>query len=249
LTGATGLVGSAALVRVLALPEGLRPKLSILSRRSVPIAEGKPGVDVIIHKDFTTYPPEVLEKLKGAEGCIWAQGISVTQVDKDEYKKITIDYPIAAAKAFSSLSDKFKFVYISGEGATTTPGMLTPHFGKIKGQAELDLLELAKATSSLKPFSVRPGMVDPINDPEVLAAIAGKGESILTKVTKSVLSPPFRKFWPSGTSPTEELGKFMVALALSDGSPLKGDDLEGGGRILPNRAVRRLAKEGVFDKE
>src|ERR1700761_4888331 len=127
--------------------------------------------------------------------------------------------------------------------------MLTPYFGKIKGQAESDLLELAETTPSLKPFSVRPGMVDPINHPEVLAAIAGKEESILAKVTKTVLSPAIRKLWANGTSPTQELGKFMVDLALSDGSPLKGDDVEGGGRILPNKAVRRLAKEGVFDKE
>jgi hypothetical protein len=31
-----------------------------------------------------------------------------------EYVRITVDYPVAAAKAFSTLSDKFKFVYVSG---------------------------------------------------------------------------------------------------------------------------------------
>jgi len=83
LTGATGLVGSAALAHVLSLPAGKISKLSILSRRPVPMADGKTNVEVIIHKDFTTYGPEVLDKLKGAEGVIWAQGISVTQVDKE----------------------------------------------------------------------------------------------------------------------------------------------------------------------
>jgi len=35
-----------------------------------------------------------------------------------EYVQITYDYPLAAAKAFSSLSNsgKFNFVYVSGEG-------------------------------------------------------------------------------------------------------------------------------------
>jgi hypothetical protein len=46
------------------------------------MAEGKPNVEVIIQKDFANYEPDVLDKLKGAEGCIWAQGISATQVDK-----------------------------------------------------------------------------------------------------------------------------------------------------------------------
>jgi uncharacterized protein YbjT (DUF2867 family) len=83
LTGATGLVGSAALAHILSLPAGQVGKLSILSRRPVPMAEGKPNVDVIIQKDFSSYDPELLEKLKGADGCVWAQGISVTQVDKE----------------------------------------------------------------------------------------------------------------------------------------------------------------------
>jgi hypothetical protein len=32
-----------------------------------------------------------------------------------EYVKITVDYPVAAAKAFSTLSDSFKFVYVSSK--------------------------------------------------------------------------------------------------------------------------------------
>lgn len=35
-----------------------------------------------------------------------------------EYVKITLDYPLAAAKAFAGLSDSFNFVYVSGEGVT-----------------------------------------------------------------------------------------------------------------------------------
>ena len=32
-----------------------------------------------------------------------------------EYIKITLDYAVAAAKAFSTLSNNFKFVYVSGK--------------------------------------------------------------------------------------------------------------------------------------
>lgn len=73
LTGATGLVGSAALAHVLSLPAGNITKLSILSRRPVPMADGKPNVEVLIQKDFSTFEPDVLAKLKGADACIWAQ--------------------------------------------------------------------------------------------------------------------------------------------------------------------------------
>lgn len=81
LTGATGLVGSGVLQHMLSTPSV--SKVSILSRRPVPQAEGHEKANVIIHKDFNTYSSEVLSQLKGAEGCVWAQGISVTQVTKE----------------------------------------------------------------------------------------------------------------------------------------------------------------------
>jgi len=145
LTGATGSVGAPALLHCLASPSITR--LSILSRRQFTLPSntaGLPNFDVkkakiIVHKDFSTYPDEMLNALKGAEGCIWAQGISQTEVSKEyvfksiskllflqlscsllfrDYIRITYDYPLAAAKAFSTLSDtgKFNFVYVSGEG-------------------------------------------------------------------------------------------------------------------------------------
>jgi hypothetical protein len=85
LTGATGLVGSAALNHLLttSLPAGEVSALYILSRSPVPMAENKPNVTVIKHKNFNEYPAELLEKLKGADGCIWAQGISQAQVSKE----------------------------------------------------------------------------------------------------------------------------------------------------------------------
>ena len=58
-------------------------KISILSRRPVAMAEGYPHVNVIIHHDYLAYPPEVLEQLQSAEGCVWAQGVSQNDVSKE----------------------------------------------------------------------------------------------------------------------------------------------------------------------
>lgn len=38
-----------------------------------------------------------------------------------DYKKITYDYPVAAANAFTGLSDPFKFVYVSGRSFPIPP--------------------------------------------------------------------------------------------------------------------------------
>lgn len=37
-------------------------------------------------------------------------------LNNSDYKTITLDYPLAAAKAFASLNPRFNFVYVSGEG-------------------------------------------------------------------------------------------------------------------------------------
>ena len=38
----------------------------------------------------------------------------VKLIDGRVYEEIALDYPLAAAKSFASLSDPFKFVYVSG---------------------------------------------------------------------------------------------------------------------------------------
>ncbi|KAL4907648.1 hypothetical protein BDW74DRAFT_111488 [Aspergillus multicolor] len=243
LTGATGVVGSAALNHILSLPKGEISALYILSRSPVPAAENKPNVTVIQHKNYNEYSPELLEKLKGADGCIWAQGISQTLVSKDEYIKITLDYPLAAAEAFSTLSDSFNFVYVSGEGATQTPGMLTPLFGRTKGQAESALLDLAKKYPSLKPFSVRPAYVDTANDPETLKARMQRPEqqSFKAKALHAFFGPLMRNVLTKNDSPTEHLGKFLTDLARGNGKPLAEQGVAEDGRIIPNVVFRKIA--------
>ncbi|KAH8433773.1 putative nucleoside-diphosphate-sugar epimerases [Aspergillus melleus] len=204
------------------------------------MAEGKPNVTVIEHKDFNEYSPELLEKLKGADGCIWAQGISQTQVSKEEYVKITLDYPLAAAKAFAGLSEKFNFVYVSGDGATQNPGFLTPYFGSIKGKCESALIELSKTHPSLKPYSVRPAYVDPAHDPQVWKHILQRPDHTAGKtLLRNVMGPPLRALWSNKVSPTKELGGYLTRLASGDGRPLSGEGVSGGGWIVSNDAFRR----------
>jgi hypothetical protein len=79
-----------------------------------------------------------------------------------KYIEITHDYTLEAAKAFSTLhpDSPFTFVYVSGEGATQSPGMFTPLFGRIKGQIESALLQLHKERPQFKPYNIRPAAVD-----------------------------------------------------------------------------------------
>ncbi|RAK94986.1 putative nucleoside-diphosphate-sugar epimerases [Aspergillus ibericus CBS 121593] len=241
LTGATGLVGSSALNHILSLPPGQVSRLYILSRRPVPMADNHPNVTVIDHQDFTQYSPELLDTLKGVTGCIWALGVSQTEVTKEDYVKITVDYPLAAAKAFSTLSDSFNFVYVSGEGATQSPGLLTPFFGRVKGECEQALIGLSSQYPSLKPYSVRPAMVDPTYDPQVQQPYLQRPDqsTLAKKMLRGVLGPALRGAYPSAVSPTQYLGRFLTDLASGDGKPLQGEGVTGEGRIISNKAFRR----------
>ena len=81
LTGATGLVGSACLHHMLI--NDTITKVSIISRRSVPMAEGSPKVNVISQTNFKHYSDDTLEQLKGAGGCVWALGVRQNDVSAE----------------------------------------------------------------------------------------------------------------------------------------------------------------------
>jgi hypothetical protein len=110
LTGATGKIGSHILLFLLSTPS--ISKISILSRREIDLARlvsfasnitgvgddggytmagGSKGmeidtskVDIILHTDYTQYGPELIGRLRGAEACVWAQGVSRADVGSEE---------------------------------------------------------------------------------------------------------------------------------------------------------------------
>jgi thioester reductase-like protein len=69
LTGTTGFVGAEVLRQCLIHPS--ITSVIVLSRRALDPAIADPKLKVVIHEDFTSYPPHVLDELKGAEACIW----------------------------------------------------------------------------------------------------------------------------------------------------------------------------------
>ncbi|KAK7211440.1 hypothetical protein V2G26_018618 [Clonostachys chloroleuca] len=242
LTGATGLVGSSVLDAM--LKSSKVTKISILSRRPVPMAGEDSRVNTIIHTDFNTYAPEVLNKLQGANGVIWALGISQLKVTKEDYITITKDFPLAAAKAFSTLSpeqEPFRFIYVSGGGATIEPNSFTPFYGRVKGETEVALSKLR--TSRFHIESVRPAGVDASNHAAIKPYIPDPG--LVYNAMGIVLGPLMRTVLRPLHSPTEQLGQFLVGMAMGKYDKqleVGGNGITnlGGSRILDNWAFRRL---------
>lgn len=215
LTGATGLVGSGVLDAMIKSKD--ITKISILTRRPVKQAEAAadPRINVITHKDFNKYDSAVLDQLRDASSCVWALGISQSQVSKEDYVKITKDYTLAAARSFAGLgstAQPFRFVFVSGEGATQQPGYFSAIFARVKGETETALAEMAAAPgATLRADLVRPGFVDPHRHDAIKPFIPDPG--MVYKVMSTVLGPPIRGLYRNMHSPTEVLGDFFAKLA------------------------------------
>ncbi|KAI1453851.1 putative nucleoside-diphosphate-sugar epimerase [Annulohypoxylon moriforme] len=245
LTGATGLVGSGVLDAMIKMKD--ISKISILSRRPVQMAEDvkDPRINVIIHKDFESYDSELLSQLRGATGCVWALGISQTQVSQEEYVKITKDYALAASKAFQTLASEqepFNFVYVSGAGATTQPGRFSAIFARVKGETELALAEMRKANPFFHGSSIRPAFIDPAKHDAIKPYIPAQPFAI--RATGATLGPAIRCGLPRYWSPTGDLGRFLTEMAMGRyKDQFKANDIqmEGEFPILENSAFRRLS--------
>ncbi|OJJ42101.1 hypothetical protein ASPZODRAFT_126086 [Penicilliopsis zonata CBS 506.65] len=245
LTGATGLVGSSVLDAMLHNPQ--ISKISILSRRKVDMADAAadPRVEVINHQDFNVYKSELLEKLADADGCVWALGISQAKVTKSEYVTITKDYALAAANAFLTLRQgrkPFRFIYVSGEGATQTPGWTSVLFARVKGETETALGELsAKHPDKLRADSVRPAAVDASAHTSIKPYIPYPGA--MMHGLGLLLLPLIRWGWKSGHSPTQPLGIFLTDMAMGKYDQQiqgRGAFRLGGGWVVENVGMRRM---------
>lgn len=282
LTGATGLIGTSLLHHILSLPPTTAAAqklttLTILSRRpTIPLLEhpDRPTlnthtkIQVHPHNDFKSYTDAaLLSKLRFDPkdndndsdkriAVLWALGVSQSLTKSEaEYDEITRVYALEAAKAFCQLgANQVNFVYVSGDGATWTPGLFTMTFGRVKGRTERELIELmaTPGCEALKVYSVRPGGVD---------AGAEEGQGLVWdlthrkdggtggktrlglgfKVMEKVLLPPMRRgVYKTMHSPTGELSRVIVGLAVGDGGPVTVEGCEAEGRVISNPALRRL---------
>ncbi|OAA66699.1 NAD(P)-binding domain protein [Niveomyces insectorum RCEF 264] len=167
-TGATGLVGRSLVEECIANPRITHAL--VLTRR--PIAQDAAAhskITEILHDDFGAYPPELMAKLEGAEGCLWALGGPAHHFpDLATATKVQVDYTLAAAQAFLTHLAKpgappFRLVFCSGamaEWDQSASLYLYKDTRRIKGQVEKALLELADGhRDALRVWCVRPSYI------------------------------------------------------------------------------------------
>ena len=152
IAGASGMVGS-HLLDICQQSEDV-DTIYILSRKPSNIQHKK--IREIIVNDFMNYD-KVIPTMDKIDVVFFCVGVYTGAVDRDTFKTITIDYPIALGKAVHKKFPDSIFILLSGAGADRTEKSKVM-FAKDKGIAENKLFEIYGTHF----HSARPGYIYPV---------------------------------------------------------------------------------------
>jgi uncharacterized protein YbjT (DUF2867 family) len=215
--GATGMVGEAVLLECLEDPEVNR--VLAIVRRSTGRQHDK--LEEILHRDFTDYTA-IRDHFEGLDACFFCLGISSAGMDEDEYRIITYDFAMAAARTLLAANLDLVFCFVSGEGTDSTEeGRVM--WARVKGKTENDLLELPFRAA----YMFRPGYIHP------LKGVAPRERWIrFSYAFIRPIYPVLRRVFSSHVTSTENVGRAMIrAVRNGYGTP-----------ILENDDINRLAE-------
>jgi uncharacterized protein YbjT (DUF2867 family) len=141
LFGATGNAGGAVLSACLDDP-GVA-EVRAVARRPL-AAPPHRKLRVILHQDYLDLAA-VRMAFQGVDVCLFCLGISVRQVSGEaEYRRITLEFPMAAARTLAAESPDAIFQYLSGRGASEQSRMM---WARVKAEAEAALREAVGANA------------------------------------------------------------------------------------------------------
>jgi uncharacterized protein YbjT (DUF2867 family) len=151
ITGATGMVGRCVLNSLLNNNE----VGNILStgRSKTGISHDK--LNEIIHDDFMNYDA-LKEELKDIDACFYCLSVYQSQVNKEEYQRITCDYLQAFVNVLQETNPNAIFVLHGAAGADPTEKSRIL-FARAKGKAE----NIVNNALFSKKYIFRPGHIQP----------------------------------------------------------------------------------------
>ncbi len=213
LFGGTGMVGEGVLHE--ALNDAVVESVLVIGRRSCNVRDRKLGE--IIHNDFYDYTA-IADWLRGYNACFFCLGVTSLGKSEEEYRRLTYDLTMAAARTLSGLNPDTVFCYVSGAGTDSTErGRVM--WARVKGKTENDLMKLPfKGVYAFRPGYIRPtpGLKNALAFAKVLAP----------------LYPALGMLFPKYVCTLEDVGRAMIRAA----------DAGYGKRVLECPEIARLAR-------
>lgn len=153
LFGGTGMIGQGVLRELLARPSVTQ----VLSVGRTPLPQKDPKLTELLRKDLFDWA-DVGDALKGYDAVFFCLGVSSGGMSEEAYRKLSLDLPLAAARAIVQHSPQATFCFISGAGTDASERGSTM-WARVKGAAENRLQEVGfKAV-----YSFRPGYIQPMD--------------------------------------------------------------------------------------
>ncbi|CAN5116702.1 epimerase [soil metagenome] len=151
LFGATGMVGQGVLRECLLDPDVTQ----VLTVGRSATGQHDPKLHEIVHRDFLDFSA-VERDMTGYDACFFCLGISSLGMNEDDYRRITYDTTLAAARPLARLNPGMTFVYVTGAGTDSTEQSRVM-WARVKGKTENDLLKLPfKAAYMFRPGAIQP---------------------------------------------------------------------------------------------
>ncbi|WNG25559.1 NAD(P)H-binding protein [Cystobacter fuscus] len=216
LFGATGMVGQGVLRECLLDPEVER--VLVVGRGGTGQQHEK--LTELVHRDFTDFST-VEAELSGYDACFFCLGVSSAGMKEPDYRRVTYDYTLAAARTLARLNPGMTFIYVSGAG-TDSSAKGRSMWARVKGETENALFQLPFKAA----YMFRPGFIQPMH------GVTSK--TPLYRVIYRVvgpLSPLLKTLLPGAITTTERVGRAMLRVA-KQGAPQ---------RLLENQDINALA--------
>jgi uncharacterized protein YbjT (DUF2867 family) len=213
--GATGLAGRGVLAACVEEPRVLEIRAVVRRPLERGAAEDDERLRTVRCNDLAD-PGPIAGELEGLDAVLWCLGISASKADGEaEYRRITYDYAMAAARLLKERSPAATFHFVSGGGTNAKSFMM---WARVKGQTELALAELGLGGL----VCWRPGMI--LADRS--SAPLPTGQRVVQAIGRGL------SFIPSFSIHALAIGHAMLQAQF--------EELRAG--TLENRAMRELAE-------
>jgi len=196
LFGASGMIGSGVLRECL-LDPGVESVLAIGRGKT---GQSDPKLRELVLGDLTDYAA-VARDFTGYDACFFCLGVSSAGMKEADYRRITYDIAVAAARTLVEQNPSMTFIFVSGAGTDATSKTM---WARVKGEAENAVLALPfRGRYVFRPAFVRPlhGITSRTRSYRILYAIMRP------------LVPLVAALFPRHVATTEQVGKAMLHVA------------------------------------
>ena len=174
---------------------------AVLSIGRSATGQAHPKLRELVHPDLLDFSA-IESELSGFDACFFCLGVSSAGMKEQDYRRVTFDITLAAARTLARLNSGMTFLYVSGAG-TDSSERGRSLWARVKGQTENALLRLPIKAVMFRPAGIVPlhGITSKTRLYRVVYA--------LTRPLWSVLLSAFPQF----VTTTEQIGRAMLRVA------------------------------------